>query len=107
MTESEFFMVISQALSMIEVQVEEANIGVDTSLSDGILELTFLDESKIIINRHLVNREIWVAAKRGGFHYQYDGRVWHNTRTGTPLLIELAEEISSQAKTDFSFFKTK
>lgn len=100
-------MVTNQVLSMIEIQVEEADIDIDTTMTDGILELTFLDESKIIINRHLVNQEIWVAARRGGFHYQYDGSAWYNTRSGAPLLSELAQEISSQAKSNFSFSRGK
>ncbi len=37
----------------------------------GILELEFADRSKIIINRHVAAaREIWVAARSGGFHYR-------------------------------------
>lgn len=103
MTESEFFAVTNHLLTMIETQVENADIDVDTSIEEGILELTFLDESQIIVNRHMINQEIWVAAKMGGVHYQFNGKVWSNTRTGANFLEELAKAISLQAQTAFSF----
>lgn len=103
MTESEFFVCTNQLLLLIEAEVDRADIDIEPSVNEGILELEFADDSKIIINRHAVNQEIWVAAKGGGFHYQYDGKHWHNTRSGAPLLKELALHISLQAGTDFAF----
>ena len=43
---------------------------VDWSLNDGILEIDCGDGGKIIVNRHVPNREIWVAARSGGFHFR-------------------------------------
>ncbi len=103
MTESEFFGHTNALFAKIEAEIEAADIEVDSSLSEGVLELEFTDGSKIIINRHAVNQEIWLAAKRGGFHYQFDGEQWHNTRSGVNLLPELAEHISYQAGLLFSF----
>ena len=41
----------------------------------GVLELEFDNGSKIIVNRHTAAREIWLAAKSGGFHFRpADGR---------------------------------
>lgn len=37
------------------------------------MELEFADGSKVIINRHVPNQEMWLAAKSGGFHYGYQG----------------------------------
>ena len=103
MTESEFFAYTNSVLSVIETQVDAENIGLEPSLHEGVLDLEFSDHSKIIVNRHGVNQEIWVAAKGGGFHYQFDGKQWHNTRSGAALFSELAEHISEQAGTLFSF----
>ena len=46
----------------------------DWSLNDGILEIECEDGSKLIVNRHVPNREIWVAARSGGFHFRARGR---------------------------------
>src|SRR5437762_8968380 len=40
-----------------------------------------LDGSKLIINRHVPNRELWVAARAGGFHFRADGGIWRDTRS--------------------------
>jgi len=37
-------------------------------------------------NRQAVNKELWVAAKSGGFHYAFRDNAWHNTRDGSELL---------------------
>ena len=48
-----------------------------------MLEIEFADGSKIIVNRHGAAREIWVAARSGGFHFRWDGAAWRDTRDGT------------------------
>lgn len=103
MTESEFFVHTNELFTLIETEVDCADINVEPSVNEGVLEFEFSDGSKIIVNRHAVNQEIWVAAKGGGFHYQFDGKQWHNTRSGVLFLTELAEHISQQAGSLFSF----
>jgi CyaY protein len=44
-------------------------------------KLNFDDGSKIIVNRHGAAKEMWVAAKSGGFHFRWDGSAWRDTRT--------------------------
>ena len=44
--------------------------------ADGVLEVELEDGAKMIINRHAAAREIWVAARAGGFHYRWDGSSW-------------------------------
>jgi len=66
----------------------------------GILELEFADGSKIVINRHLAAREIWVAARAGGFHFkppQQAGQPWCDSRSGETLDAVLSRCISAQA----------
>jgi CyaY protein len=53
--------------------------------SDGVLEISFDDGSKVIVNRHSAAQEIWVAARSGGFHFRWDGAAWRNTRDGSEL----------------------
>jgi len=103
MTESEFFVTTSALLTMIEAQLDVAGLDIDVSVNEGLLELAFSNGSSIIVNRHAVNQEIWVAARGGGFHYRFDSKEWHNTRSNTPLLTELAEHISRQAGVLFTF----
>lgn len=70
---------------------------VDWSLNDGILEIDCGDDGKLIVNRHGVNREIWVAAKAGGYHFRADGGAWRDTRSQEMLADTLARLLRDQA----------
>ena len=56
-----------------------------------------LDGSRMVINRHAAAREIWVAARAGGFHFRWDGGAWRDTRDGTELFAALSKLVSAQS----------
>jgi CyaY protein len=63
----------------------------------GVIEIEFGNGSKIIVNRHGAAREIWVAARSGGYHFRPDGGRWLGTRDGEELLAALSRTVSEQA----------
>lgn len=75
----------------------ESDNGTDWSLNDGILEIECADGSKLIVNRHVPNREIWVAARSGGFHFRADGGLWRDTRSDGELAAQLTRLLREQA----------
>lgn len=98
MDEREFETRAAQALAAIEQALEAAELDADFELKEGgILEIEFEDGSKIIINRHVAAREIWVAARSGGFHFRWDGAAWRNTRDGSELFAALSKLVSQQS----------
>ncbi|WP_028535045.1 iron donor protein CyaY [Paludibacterium yongneupense] len=104
MNETEFLDASDAVLEKIQTALDEAQIDVDYQQNGGVLELEFADGGKIIVNRHLPNREIWVAAKSGGFHYAQDAaHNWINTRDGSELFVSLARLVSVAAAEPFSF----
>jgi CyaY protein len=97
MDESEFEARAAAALEAIERALEGAGVEADFELKGGgILEIEFDDDSKMIVNRHGAAREIWVAARSGGFHFRWDGTAWRDTRSGEELLAALSELLSRQ-----------
>ena len=62
-----------------------------------MIEIEYADGSKMIINRHAAAREIWVAARSGGFHFRWDGTAWRDTREGTELFAALSKLVSAQS----------
>src|SRR5688572_22251179 len=97
MDEREFETRAAQALTAIEQALEAAELDADFELKEGgILEIEFDDGTKIIINRHAAAREIWVAARSGGFHFRWDGAAWRNTRDGSELFAALSTLVSQQ-----------
>lgn len=104
MSESEFERMASETLAGIEASVEAAadSAGIDIDLQmkpGGVLELEFEDGSKMIVNRQGAAREIWVAAKSGGYHFLYDGHRWVDTRDGGELFAALSRMVSAQSGT--------
>jgi CyaY protein len=101
MTESEFTERADAALTRLEAALEASGADIDFELKDGgILELEFDNGTRIIVNRHGAAREIWVAAKSGGFHYRWDGTRWVNTRDGEELFAALSRLVSEQSGED-------
>jgi CyaY protein len=96
MTESEFHGAVDAVLSRIEASLEDAG-DLDVDFESAILTITCPDDTKIIVNRQTPNREIWVAARSGGFHFAWKEGEWRDTRSGEELFASLARLIASQA----------
>ena len=95
MTESEFHGAVDAVLARIESSLDDDDLDID--LESGILTITSEDGAKVIINRQTPNREIWVAARSGGFHFRFVGGEWRDTRSADELFASLARVIESQA----------
>ena len=102
MDEAEFNQSVDVALARIEAGVEAADLDFKTP-ADGIHEIEFDDGSKIIVNRHGVAREIWIAARSGGFHFKPEGSAWVDTKSGEDLYLKLAALIAAQGGGRASF----
>lgn len=98
MDETEFNTLAEQTLQRVEQAFESSGVDLDFELQPGgVLEIEFANGSKIIVNRHGVAREIWVAARSGGFHFRRTGELWLDTRDGEELFQKLARLASEQA----------
>ncbi|MCG6953200.1 MAG: iron donor protein CyaY [Betaproteobacteria bacterium] len=98
MDESVFEALAETELARIERAFDASGVDADIEAKgDGVLEIEFSDGSKIIVNRHAAAREIWVAARSGGFHFRYDGYRWLNTRDGGELYTALSRLASEQS----------
>jgi CyaY protein len=97
LNDTEFEALAGRALERVEAALEASGIDADFELKEGgVLEIEFADRSKIIVNRHGAAREIWVAARAGGFHFRWDGAVWRDTREGGELFAALSKLVSAQ-----------
>ena len=100
-TESDFIRIADRALAAIGAALDRAldtsDADVDWSLNDGILEIECAEGGKLIVNRHLPNREIWVAARSGGFHFRGVDGHWRDTRSGEELGAALTRLLAAEA----------
>jgi CyaY protein len=87
--EREYQQLADAALATIEARLETADVDFEI-VAGGILQIDLDDGSQIIVNKQSAAREIWVAARSGGFHYRWDGGAWLDTRSGEELHAAIA-----------------
>lgn len=81
----------------LDLALENSDADVDWSLNDGILDIELPGGGKLIVNRHVPNREIWVAARSGAFHFRPDSGGWRDTRSAGELGSALTELLRAHA----------
>lgn len=81
----------------LDAAIDASDADLDWSLNDGVLTIDCGRNGKLIVNRHVPNREIWVAAKSGGFHFRAAGNTWRDSRAGDELGAALTRLLRDQA----------
>ena len=83
--------------------LDEDLIDIDTHRTGGLLELSFPGGSKIIINTQPPLKEVWLAARDGGFHYRWVDGAWRDTRDGSEFIEALSRHASAQGGLSLHF----
>ena len=83
--DTSFHTKVDEIFLEIEDRVDELNEDIDAVSSGGVLTFTLENGSSVILSRQIVNREIWVAAKIGGFHLSFYDDKWVCSATGEKL----------------------
>jgi CyaY protein len=97
MPQFDFDALSESTLEQIRQALDASGMDADVEIkAEGVLEVEFEDGSKMIINRHRAAREIWVAARAGGYHFRWDGTAWRDTRDGAELFAALSRLVSAQ-----------
>jgi CyaY protein len=101
MTESEFTQQADDILRQIEDAIDESGADIDYDSPGGVLTLTFENNTQIIINRQTPMKQIWLATRAGGFHFEYNEEKdqWQLDRDTTELFDALSQHCSAQAGT--------
>jgi CyaY protein len=107
LSDSEYHRRTAAVLASIEAHIDrwlqDDVVDIDTRRSGGLLELTFTDASKVIVNTQPPLQELWIAARSGGFHYKFiDGR-WSDTRSGREFFEALSACASEQSGRTLQF----
>lgn len=71
MTETEFLHVAEETIFAIEDALDDCEVDIDFDTMAEVLTLIFDNKSQVIINKQTPLKQIWVAAKAGGFHFDY------------------------------------
>jgi len=102
-TDREYHELADHVLSIIEGQadrwLQDGVVDIDPQRTGGLLELALPDGSKVVVNKQPPLHEIWLAARRGGFHFKWSGTDWRDTRDQVEFFARLSEQLSAQAGT--------
>ena len=107
LTSAQYTQVTREVFLAIEAQIDDwlqcDVVDIDISANGGMLELGFVNGSKIILNTQPPLYEIWLAAQSGGFHYKLTDKGWRDFKEGTELYENLSLCVSQQANKPLSF----
>lgn len=101
LSDAQYRALTGELLAAIERQVDrllqDDVVDIDAARTGGLLELSFPDGSKIVVNTQPPLHEVWLAARRGGFHYRHVQGHWRDTKSEGEFFATLSDCASEQA----------
>ncbi len=101
LSDGDFHRLAHQVLASIEASVDrwlQADvIDIDSQRSGGLLELTFPDDSRIVVNTQPPLHELWLASRAAGQHFRHVDGKWLDSRDGSEFFDALSRHASDQA----------
>ncbi|MDG2176750.1 MAG: iron donor protein CyaY [Gammaproteobacteria bacterium] len=88
----------------VEAVIDNNDADIDFESVNDILTLTCPDGSSIIITRQSATKQLWLAAKSGGFHFDLQNNHWVCDADGEKLPDKLTSMCLQQANVQIDFF---
>ena len=81
----------------LELALDEVDSDLDYEAGGGVLTVTFANGTTMVFSRQPPVHQLWLAARSGGFHFEYDTQAndWRNTRDDQlfrPFVVRLMRE---------------
>jgi CyaY protein len=102
MNDSQYNQLTDELLLAAEEAIEDCGVDIDFESVSGLLTLTFLNKTKIIINKQAPLHEVWVATKFNGHHFGFENDQWFDKRGGGEFWQFLSKAVSKQADADIT-----
>lgn len=72
LSEARFHDLIDALQQVVEDVFDDSGMDVDLENSAGVLTVRFENGTQLILSRQEPIRQLWLAARSGGFHFDYD-----------------------------------
>ena len=104
-SETEFGELVNATFEDVEVGLDNVDSDLDYEAEGGVLTVTFENGTTMVFSRQPPVRQLWLAARSGGFHYGYDADAgdWRNTRDGSLLRPFVVEQMRAQGEIEFQW----
>lgn len=98
MNESEFHQRVDAMLLAIEEAIDEGGADIDYENAGGILTLELDNGSQLIINRQTPVKQLWLAVRSGGYHFDWNSDIsdWVRDSDGAAFVAVLNEALVAQ-----------
>lgn len=107
MTDLEYLDQAETLLKAVEAHCDrmndESDADIDNQRVGAMVTLTFANRSQIVINLQKPLQEVWLAAKAGGYHYQFVDGQWMDTKGQGEFFAELTRQSTAQSGMDLQF----
>ena len=105
LTEARFHDLVDTTQQMLEDIFDESDLDIDLESSAGVLTVKFENGSQVIFSRQEPLRQLWLAARSGGFHFDYDeeSERWMCDKSEEQLGEMLERIVKQQADVDLEF----
>jgi iron-sulfur cluster assembly protein CyaY len=105
MTENDFNQRIDDTMEALEYALDEVDDDLDYQAAGGVLTVTFSNGTTMVFSRQPPTKQLWFAARSGGYHYVWDNEAgdWRDTRSGQLFHPFVVEQILLQAGVPFSW----
>ncbi len=102
-TETEFNTLIERTFTALEEALDQVDADVDCETSGGVLTVEFDNDTKLVFSRQPPTRQLWLAARSGGFHFTYDEAAgdWRGTRDGQLFRPFVVAQMQAQGDVAF------
>lgn len=72
LSEARFHDLVDAVQQAVEDIFDDSGLDVDLENSAGVLTVEFENGTQLILSRQEPIRQLWLAARSGGFHFDYD-----------------------------------
>ena len=105
MSESEFNELVDRTFTALAEALDQVDADLDYDNSGGVLTVRFDNDTSLVFSRQPPTRQLWLAARAGGFHFTYDeaARDWRGTRDGRLFRPFVVEQMQAQGGVDFDW----
>ena len=105
LTEARFHDLVDATQQVLEDVFDDSGLDMDLENSAGVLTAKFEGGQQLIFSRQEPLRQLWLAAREGGFHFDYDEKLstWKCDKSDE-LLCEMVERLTlehAETKLDF------
>lgn len=95
--------VLAGVEAAVDRWLQDDVIDIDAARTGGLLELSFPNGSKIVLNTQPPLQELWLAARSGGLHFRWVNDRWTDTRDRREFFDALSAAASEQAGKSLRF----